>query len=602
MPNVFAKQTALSNVGGRIDYISSPKRQEHLLAYHDGAADKVGGAYWTILAQECQEAQKHTASGRKCVQGRELIIPLSNALLQRMSPEQIAKTLAEDYEREYHRPCAVAIHWNKDMTNLHAHLIYSERALLPEPEVKIAPRAIFFDEEGKRRYKKKEVLDEAGELRHGCRIVAKGDVYEQRCFGPVDPSFSRKGWLQECKTNWLLPLRNGALRGDVEITEFDKNSGKLPQQHVGKVQHTDSPEAQAAVARIEEYNEAVKEWNGYIDKGLLGPKTIQTVQEKVDKAPRKNNVIMTFVQRVRDILAARLQALSARSEPQVGVSGEAAQTAPAEPTPSFDVADLRAAAQEYCRQTAALNDHRRDPDPAITGLPVRLRNAVAQMQEGHGEYHAASQRLAELPKRPVEPKGVVLPKKKKEYQAAYQAWERDIYPTVKELHGLREQAKAKLEGSFAVLHGFMHDGWFKVGYSGSGYTAGQPNIDPVNMTPANVAQLLRGADGRLRELDAAADAERKRCRPADAPRANPVAQRAAQERLESLCQDVPRERWADARAVLKDVLREYQSDSYINDRVRAATADISTRLLSDQREAEPTQPKNKTRPKSNDSR
>lgn len=298
MPNLYARQTALTNVGGRIDYISNPERQEHLLAVHDGAADLLDGAYWRTLAQECKAAQKHTSADRKGVQGRELVIQLSNALLQRMTPEQITAELAASFEQQYHRPCMVALHMNKTETNLHAHLIYSERDLLKDPEEKVAPRALFFDEAGKRQYKKAAILDDAGELRPGCRIVAKGEIYERRCFGSVEQSFSSKAWLRAAKKEWLLPLRNGELRGDVEISEYDPNSGKLAQQHVGK---DATPEIQE---RIREYNQDVKTYNRMIDTNVIPPVVAADVQSKVRQAPERNRVLQELVARLLQIFRA----------------------------------------------------------------------------------------------------------------------------------------------------------------------------------------------------------------------------------------------------------------------------------------------------------
>lgn len=301
MPNLYARQTALTNVGGRIDYISNPERQENLLAVFDGAADLVAGTYWKQLAQECEAASKHATPGHKSVQGRELVIQLSNALLQKMSPEQIAEKLSRSFEEKYHRPCIVAVHFNKTKTNLHAHLIYAERDLLKEPEEKIAPRALFFDEEGKRHYKKAEILDENGDLRPGCRIVAKGEIYERRCFSAVDQKFSSREWLRMAKKEWLLPLRNGELKGDIEITEYDPNSGKLPQQHVGKVKDVNSPSALETVARIREYNQDVKEFNRMVDEGQIFQKVAVDIAQKSRRLPQKNYALRRFLQEMREM-------------------------------------------------------------------------------------------------------------------------------------------------------------------------------------------------------------------------------------------------------------------------------------------------------------
>ena len=60
--------------------------------------------------------------------------------------------------------CVSALHHNKRKTNYHIHLIFSERRLLAEPEVKIATRSVFFDETGKRVRTKKEITGEDGQI------------------------------------------------------------------------------------------------------------------------------------------------------------------------------------------------------------------------------------------------------------------------------------------------------------------------------------------------------------------------------------------------------------------------------------------------------
>lgn len=307
MPKLYARQTALTSVGGRIDYISNPKRQENLLAVHDNA----DAAYWQRLAQECKLASKHIdpKQNKKSVQGRELTIQLSNSLLQRLSPEEIARTLAESFEQKYNRPCVVAVHFNKKKTNLHAHLIYAERELLKEPKEKIAPRALFFDEKGNRQYKKTSILDEDGKLRPGCKIVKKGEVYERRLFGAVDQSFSSKSWLKEAKSEWLLPLRNGVLRGDVEITEYNPASGELPQQHIGKNVEYGAPET---AATIEAYNEKVKKFNQMVREGIISKENALFVQKKEkhtkrDKGKALSRLIKQLMEAYHKFFNSRIQ-------------------------------------------------------------------------------------------------------------------------------------------------------------------------------------------------------------------------------------------------------------------------------------------------------
>lgn len=69
----------------------------------------------------------------------------------------------------------------QDEENYHIHLIFSERRLLPEPEVKIATRSVFYDELGKRVRTKKEIPGEDGQIREGCIVIKKGEAYENTC-------------------------------------------------------------------------------------------------------------------------------------------------------------------------------------------------------------------------------------------------------------------------------------------------------------------------------------------------------------------------------------------------------------------------------------
>lgn len=318
MPNLYVRHTVLTDLGGRIDYISSPKRQENLLAVHDGAADKAEGTYWRQLAAECQEASKYTAAGKKTVEGRELHLALSNSLLGRMTPDEIARELAVSFEQRYNRPAIVAVHWNKTKSNLHAHLIFGERELLKEPKEKVAPRALFFDEQGQRRYKKAEILDGQGDVRPGCRIVAKGEIYERKIFGPVDRQFGDKhqAWLKTMKSEWLLPLRNGVLHGDVEITEYDPSSGKLAYQHVGnKAQNMKNGMTKA---QIEAYNAEVKTWNQNVDNGLLPVPVAEELGAKVSRQKQKNTLLHRINEFVRGWWSTEIKARKMASATPIG--------------------------------------------------------------------------------------------------------------------------------------------------------------------------------------------------------------------------------------------------------------------------------------------
>lgn len=309
MPNLFARTTPLPDLAGRLDYVANPDRQENLLAVYDSAESLLDGQYWEILARESREAfaqkgnivrkVKDRKTGelieqeQKCREAREVHLLLSNSLLDRMSPEEIAQTLSRSIEEKLGLPNRVAIHFNKTKKSLHAHVILPERRLLKEPDIRIAKQSVYFDATGKRRYRKSDILDANGQLLPGCRICKKGEVYQQRYFSNVDTDINTRQWLKNIKTNVLLPLRNGELRGDVEITEYDPASGKLAQQYVGpKVRGKKK-------AAIEAGNEMVKEYNALVDAGRVTHDEAMRNQEEYNRQADRNAYLAAKLEEIR---------------------------------------------------------------------------------------------------------------------------------------------------------------------------------------------------------------------------------------------------------------------------------------------------------------
>ena len=309
MPNLFVRTTPLPDLAGRLDYIANPDRQENLLAVYDSAESLLYGQYWQVLAQECQAAfaqsgkttqrVKDKKTGEfieqelKCREGREVHFLLSNSLLDRMDPDEIARTISETIEEKLGLPNRVALHRNKSKKSFHAHVILPERHLLQEPEIKIAERNLFFDAQGKRRYRKSDILDTNGQLLPGCRICKKGEVYQQHYFSGVDTDINTRAWLKSVKTDVILQLRNGVLRGDVEITEYDPSTGKLAQQYVGpKV----LGEKKAA---IEAGNEMVKIFNGMVDAGKVTHDEAMRIQAEYNQQADRNAYLARILEEMR---------------------------------------------------------------------------------------------------------------------------------------------------------------------------------------------------------------------------------------------------------------------------------------------------------------
>ena len=153
--NSFLQVVKLPNVRGRVRYISDPKRQENLYATFTNVESK----YWTYLSKENQKDFRKSGTDGKCIEARELIIMLPPSLIQ-YDPDMLLKYFSANFVEKYDVAVASALHHNKAKTNLHIHLIFSERQELDVPERKIAERNLFYDENGKHVRTKKEILDE----------------------------------------------------------------------------------------------------------------------------------------------------------------------------------------------------------------------------------------------------------------------------------------------------------------------------------------------------------------------------------------------------------------------------------------------------------
>ena len=252
----FIQMSKLPNVKGRISYITSHARQENLYATYRTA----DSTFWSNLARESQQEFQCSGTEGKCIEARELIIALPEVYTQ-YEPQQVLTDFTEEFRRRYGVECVSALHHNKRKTNYHIHLIFSERKLLPEPDVKIASRSVFFDETGKRVRTKKEITGEDGQIRKGCTVIKKGEVYESHLFTAKDTRFKGEPFLREIKEVYTELINRHISDPEQHLKVFDKNSVYLPTKKIGK----NNPKA----AEIEADNAARQEWNRTADMALI---------------------------------------------------------------------------------------------------------------------------------------------------------------------------------------------------------------------------------------------------------------------------------------------------------------------------------------------
>lgn len=224
----FLQISNLRNVAGRIDYITNPERQEHLYATYETAPQE----FWRDLSDENRRDFIKFGTTGKCIEAREIVLALPKEFTK-YEPEEMLIDLTEKFKDKYKVECVSAIHHNKTKTNLHMHLIFSEREKLPEPIVKVATRTMYFDNHGKKVRTKKEATNEKGKLKRGYKMIPKGEVYEKTSFAPKKKIFKDKGFLDDVK-EFYTEIMNNHLSEKNQMHVFPKNTPLLPTKKIGK--------------------------------------------------------------------------------------------------------------------------------------------------------------------------------------------------------------------------------------------------------------------------------------------------------------------------------------------------------------------------------
>jgi len=314
----FIQMSKLSNVKGRINYITSHARQENLYATYQTA----DSAFWSALAKEAQIEFKRSNVEGKCIEARELIIALPEEYTK-LDPQQVLESFTDEFRKRYNVECVSALHHNKRKTNYHIHLIFSERRLLEQPEIKTASRNLFYNEQGKRVRTKKEIVDESGKLRNSCTIIKKGEVYEQHLFTVKDKQFKGEPFLQEVKTFYTDLINKGVADPEHKLNVFDSESVYLPTKKIGK----NNPRA----AEIEADNAARQEWNRTADLALVsGIEEVkilavkkEEIQEKTSESIKQNawlpKLFRSIVGKAKELLQNMIRTQQLPSKPVLSI-------------------------------------------------------------------------------------------------------------------------------------------------------------------------------------------------------------------------------------------------------------------------------------------
>ena len=212
----YLSSRKLTNVKGRLKYISDEGRQENIIDYHNTTDDE----FWKLLAKESQLRHKEVNARGKCCEARELIIGIPYEL------DITAKQLCDIFKSKYNVECSCAIHQNNKngVINKHCHLIFSERKKLAEPQIveeKRASRTYYYDEKGVK-CKKADAV----------KVVKKGDLIQKgttRYFSDKDDFFKTQKFVYDCKELFL----NNTFRLNWSLKN-EKANKDFSQKHIGK--------------------------------------------------------------------------------------------------------------------------------------------------------------------------------------------------------------------------------------------------------------------------------------------------------------------------------------------------------------------------------
>lgn len=119
---------------------------------------------------------------------------------------------------------------------------------------------MFYDERGVHVRTKKEILDENGEIRPGCSVIKKGEVYEKKLFEAKNSWFKTAAFLDEVKHSYTELINQEVPDEKQKLQVFEHGSLYLPTKKIGK----NNPKAE----EIAKDNEMRKEWNATVDQAL----------------------------------------------------------------------------------------------------------------------------------------------------------------------------------------------------------------------------------------------------------------------------------------------------------------------------------------------
>ncbi len=348
----FARVTKLGNIGGRADYITNEKKQEAILAKSE-AVD------WKPY-QDFERANQRTATANN--EGREMIIALPNEW-SKLPPAELHARASIIAQTAVGKASDLqwAVHWNHARSNLHVHVIFSERQR--EENAGRWDRNIYATADGKvARSKADRAKDSEGNY---ILLHRKGE--EKGGFTAKDKTYTTKGWLADTKERLKQTFTE---RWGVNIEKPDY----LHQFHEGK-----GKEAPA----IRQKNEVIKAVNSRLkDLASVGFSVERTAMPHIRANMKNRYLVVPYFkdgqpQLLRFVTPKKALDFVQQTEAEWKQTMQQPERTP-EPIqpPSFSLTAVLEAQRAYYAELFAMKDQRKPLDHSAVTAPERFQTAV----------------------------------------------------------------------------------------------------------------------------------------------------------------------------------------------------------------------------------
>ncbi len=457
--NSFIEMAKLHNLSGRITYISSHAKQEYLYEVYATEPDR---AFWRELAKCNQEEFEKGGTNGKCIEARELMVALPESFIS-YDHDYLLKKMVDKFKEKYGVECFAALHHNKRKTNLHIHMIFAERKRLDQPEEKTATRNIFYDEQGKHVRTKKEILDGDGNIRKGCKIIKKGEVYERKIFTVKDGRFKQEFFLDEAKVFYTDLINQMVIDDKDRLSIFDKNGPYLATKKVGK----NNPKAE----EIKADNEIRMEWNRTVDRALVSgvsetevvelkkaeitDKIKESVEQNGSKSELFGEIVRAAVALLEKLIAKVMQKVMDFVTKDIGKATDVIKEMPEETEDNIHAND-KAVVQPEKKKPFLVNPKRKMNMQNKAELPqqkitVTVKESIIEQIKAEQKSIPVETKQSET-ERPLQPKPSVLASKYprlKEIDSRLKEQNRAIYEREKK----REKLKKELSECTGIFKG-----------------------------------------------------------------------------------------------------------------------------------------------------